>query len=64
MVFQMKELTMWADHYNRAGPFGVKPRFPSIAELAVSSHNGVDVQFREAERRQAPDASSALDRVL
>jgi hypothetical protein len=64
MVLLMKDLTMWADHYNGGGPFGVKLCLPSIAELAVSSYNGVDAQYREAERREAPDASSALDRIL
>ena len=64
MVLLMKDLTMWADHYNDGDPFGVKLRLPSIAGLAVSSYNGVDAQYREAERREAPDASSALDRIL
>lgn len=64
MVFLMKDRTKWADHCNGGGPFGVKLCLPSIAGLAVSSYNGVDAQYREAERRQAPDASSALDRIL
>ena len=64
MELLMKDLAMWADHYSGGGPFGVKLNPPSIAGLAVSSYNGVDAQYREAERRQAPDASSALDRIL
>jgi hypothetical protein len=63
MVLLLRDLTMWADHYNGGGPFGVKLCLPSIAGLAVSSYNGVDAQYREAERREAPDASSALDRI-
>ena len=52
MVLLMKDLTLWADHHDGSGPFGVKLCLPSIAGLAVLSYNGVGAQYRVAEKRQ------------